>query len=118
LGEVGGAAAAEHEFLQALVAGLEFQVALEEVAQALPGVVEPPGGVDEGDDLVDAFVEQFLDELLLVREAPVDGPDADVGGAGDVVVADVETDLGDQFAGGVVEVENPSPVVSKAGAAR
>ena len=48
-------------------------------------------------------LEERVDQLVLVREAPVGGPHADAGAVGDVVERHVQAALGEQLARGVEE---------------
>jgi hypothetical protein len=55
-------------------------------------------------DLLEALLEELVDQLRLVGEAPVDGADADPGVMRDVVERDAEAALRKQLAGGVEDL--------------
>ena len=69
------------------------------VVEAAPGVGIVECLLGERGDLVEALLEERLDDLLLVGEAAVGRADADAGVGGDVVHRDVEAALGEHLAG-------------------
>src|SRR4051812_9209826 len=69
------------------------------------GVVEPL--LVDASPLVELLLEEGVDEHLLVREAPVDGADADARVMGNVVEGDAQAAFGEQLAR---RVEDPLPV--------
>ena len=78
---------------------LELQDPFQVCRQAAPGVGIVECLLGERGDLVEALLEERLDDLLLVGEAAVGRADADAGVGGDVVHRDVEAALGEHLAG-------------------
>ena len=92
---LGAARAAEDDLLQAAILGLQLLHADEQPREALPRVVLIGRGTCGVRHLLDALLEQRVDQQLLVGEAAVDRPDADAGVAGDVVVRAAQPALGE-----------------------
>ena len=87
----------EQGLLEAAVGGLHLLRALEEAATSPShGSSISSASAAIALDRGDLLLEQLVDQRLAVREAPVDGPDADAGVPGDVVEADVDAALGEE----------------------
>ncbi len=80
---------------------------LEKADQPVPRVLGDEALLGERDELLHAVLEQRVDQLLLVREAPVDGSDADARALRDRVERHGQALLGERLAGGG---EDPQPV--------
>ena len=89
------------ELAQAVVTHLALDGAGHEVDEAGPCVLVGERALADRDDLLDAPLEERVDELLLVREAAVGGPDPDAGVAGDLVQADRQPLAREELAGGL-----------------
>ena len=93
--------ARQRDLLEAAVAGVLLGGALEEAHEARPRVLGEQGRLGLGRELVQAALEQRVDELLLVGEAAVDRADADARPAGDLVERDRQAVLGERRARGI-----------------
>ena len=98
---VGAARTAEDDLLQAAILRLQLLHAHEQPREALPRVVLIGRGTGGVRHLLDALLEQRVDQQLLVGEAAVDRPDADAGLARDVVVRAAQPALGEDDARGL-----------------
>ena len=97
----------EQRLLEAAIFGVQLERLLEEAREAGPGVVGTEGLAGQRLDSRRLLVEELVDQRLPVREAAIDGPDADAGVPGDVVEPDVDAALGEQHRRGR---EDPLPV--------
>ena len=70
------------------------------VVKRLPRVLDLERVDGELPAAVDLRLEQRVDQRVLVREAAIDGADADARGGGDLVERDVEPALGEERGGG------------------
>jgi hypothetical protein len=89
----------EDDLMQAPVDGVHLGGVLHEVHEARPRVVLVEGLQRDGLDGRDAVLEERVDQLLLVREAAVDGAHADAGATGDLVQRDLQAVLGEALGG-------------------
>ena len=95
-----GAVPAGGEHLrQPPVGGLRLHPPGDEVAQPGPGVGVGRGRLDPGHDGVDLLLEQRVDQVGPVGEAPVDRAHAHPGGPGDLLEAGREAALGEHLPG-------------------
>src|SRR3954451_7416668 len=98
--------AAGEQFLEAAVARLQLRAVLEVEAERVPGVGDLERLLGDLAQRLDALREQRVDQRLLVREAPVDGADADARVVGDVVQRGAQSPLREELTGGS-EDSNP-----------
>src|SRR3954454_17727258 len=96
-----GAAGGEDHLLQRAVGDVQLDRGLEEVLQPLPRVVALERPLGQRDEVIDPLLEERIDELVLVGEAPVRGAHAHAGMARDLVQADGEALLREELAGGI-----------------
>ena len=66
----------------------------------MPGVLVAKGFVGYGRHLLQALLEEGIDDLFLVRKPPVCRADSDASMMGDVVERDVQSVFREQLAGG------------------
>ena len=95
---LGAARAAEDELLQPAILALQLLRAHEEADEGLPRIGVVGRGAGDVGDLLDARLEQRVDELLLVGEAAVDGAHPHAGLARDVVVRAAQPAIGEDHA--------------------
>ena len=74
------------QLLESAIGGLQLERPLEERADPVPRIGIGDRHLHEAHQVLHALFEQVIDQLVLVRETPVDGPDSDPGVVGDVVL--------------------------------
>lgn len=95
-GQLGAAAMTQQQLAQAAVGDLLLEVALQELADARPGILELARLLGDRHDGVELRGEELVEQRLASRKATIDRADADLGHARDLVVADVEAVIADQ----------------------